>query len=181
MKVYLITNKINKKKYVGQTIKPINVRWYQHGLETSQVSCLRNAVNKYGKEKFSIEVLHECNTKEEMDFVEIFYISLLNTKAPEGYNLTDGGEGSIGLITTEATKKKQSAAKLGKHLSPKTEIKIGQRKSPDTEVKQGQRLSPRTEFKKGHTTWNKGKFGLTTKQLSELRKEENSCKVNTQP
>jgi len=155
MIVYLVTNNVNGKQYVGQTIKTLNTRWQQHQLETSHVSCLRNAIKKYGTEAFSVEVLHVCETREEMSFVEMFYISLLNTKSPCGYNLTDGGEGNLGHIASEETRAKLSKAKLGK--KPANPIKKGQRISPDTEIKQGQRLSPSTEFKKGSDPWNKGK------------------------
>jgi len=161
MQVYLVTNLINGKMYVGQTVRPMNVRWYQHKQETSHVSCLRNAIKKYGEENFAIDNLHACNSKEEMDFVEIFYISFLNTKSPNGYNLTEGGEGTLGIRPSKETREKMRVAKKGKRISPGTEIKPGQRMSPATEIKQGQRLSPSTEFKKGQVSWNKGKHHNT--------------------
>jgi group I intron endonuclease len=118
---------------------------------------MRSAIKKYGEEKFLIETIHTCESKEEMNFVEMFYISLFNTKSPNGYNLTDGGEGNLGITPSKETRLKMSIAKKGKRISPETEIKPGQRMSPATEIKQGQRLSPSTEFKKGQLSWNKGK------------------------
>jgi group I intron endonuclease len=158
MIVYLVTNKHNGKQYVGQTVKPLQTRWAQHGNDTSHVSLLRNALKKYGTNSFVIEIIHECLHKEEMDFVEIFYISFLNTKSPNGYNLTDGGEGSLGHTPTKEARVKMSLAKKG--LLPPKPIKRGQRLSPSTEIKKGQRLSPSTEFKAGFIPWNKGKSHL---------------------
>jgi len=160
MIVYLVTNKVNGKQYVGQTVRSLSTRWHQHQLETSHVSCLRNAIKKYGIDSFSVDILQVCETREEMSFVEMFYISFLNTKSPNGYNLTDGGEGSLGYAPSEETREKQSKAKAGKRISPATEIKKGQRLSPATEIKKGQRLSPSTEFKKGQPSRNKGIPGL---------------------
>jgi group I intron endonuclease len=170
MIVYLITNQESKKSYVGQTVKTLECRWQQHRTPASRPGPLHSAIKKYGSEVFLVEALHSCASKEEMDFVEAFYISFLNTKAPNGYNLTDGGEGTVGLSPSKEARRKMSLAKQGMRLSLATEIKPGQRMSPSTEIKQGQRLSPHTEFQKGRVPWNKGKTGFTTKQLSEIRR-----------
>jgi len=112
--VYWVRNTANEKLYIGQTSTTLERRWYMHTWDENSNSLLHKAIEKHGKEKFSIEVIHECVSKEEMDFVETFYISFLNTKAPYGYNLTDGGEGTLGRPCSDETRKKLSLANKGK-------------------------------------------------------------------
>jgi group I intron endonuclease len=155
MLVYLITNKVNGKRYVGQTTRTLNKRWNSHLTASRRGGkcAISKAINKYGEEKFSIEILRVCKSRKELSKFETLLIKKLGTLSPQGYNLTTGGESSI---PTEETKKKQSKAKLGMHTSTSTEIKPNQRLSPKTEFKAGYRASPKTEFKKGQTPWNKG-------------------------
>src|ERR1700675_4568575 len=67
-----------------------------------------------GRENFLVETLHECISCEEMDFVEMFYVSLLNSKRPNGYNLTDGGSAPHGHIVSTAGRLRMRLSHLGK-------------------------------------------------------------------
>jgi hypothetical protein len=62
-----------------------------------------------------------------MNFVEMFYISFLNTKAPFGYNLTDGGEGRQGYKLSEEAKKRISEKNSGKVMSVEQRLQISKR------------------------------------------------------
>jgi group I intron endonuclease len=117
MQVYLITNKVNGKQYVGQTVKRLSSRWSEHKCSDTNTRISRT-IRKHGAENFTIETLHTCETKEEMDFVEMFYIALLNTKTLNGYNITDGGEGTHGMYPSPETVEKMRQAKLGKKQTP---------------------------------------------------------------
>ena len=80
--IYKIVNKINGKIYVGQTVDPYR-RWHSHMYEGKQKehrhqSHLYNAMNKYGVNNFSFEIIEECN-KEIIDERERFWILELNT------------------------------------------------------------------------------------------------------
>src|SRR5271166_6524834 len=88
MIVYKITNKINGKAYIGQTTQPMELRWLDH---CKKGHALYNAIKKYGKEAFELRILAKCNTMEEMNHREVYYIKLFNTLAPNGYNLKNGG------------------------------------------------------------------------------------------
>lgn len=91
--IYLTTNLINNKKYIGQ--KKSSTFLYEKYLGSG--SLLRKAINKYGRENFKVELLCECDSKEELDAKEIFYIALYDaTNNPEYYNLTKGGESGFG-------------------------------------------------------------------------------------
>ncbi len=100
--IYKITNKINGKAYIGQSID-IEARWKNHKLKPFVLGsenydkCLYKAIRKYGLENFSFEVLEECEPKQ-LNEREIYWINYYQTFPPElgkGYNQTAGGEGTV--------------------------------------------------------------------------------------
>lgn len=91
MYIYKITNKINGKIYIGQSINDINVRFTRHindALSGRLQTHLANAIRKYGKDAFSIEVLDIAFTQEELTQKEYFWINKLNA-CKYGYNETN--------------------------------------------------------------------------------------------
>ena len=94
--VYLLTNIINNKKYVGKTSRPIKMRLNEH-FKNSSKKCryLSRAISKYGKEAFICSILFESDDIKELNNKEIELIKELNTTSPNGYNLTLGGEGAV--------------------------------------------------------------------------------------
>ena len=93
--IYVITNKINGKQYVGKTNSSIEKRFQEHISDSKKERCekrpLYNAMNKYGIENFEIEMLEECSA-EESSVKEIYWIGKLNTYGSTGYNATLGGD-----------------------------------------------------------------------------------------
>jgi group I intron endonuclease len=92
MLVYLVTNVINGKRYIGQTSLSLERRWFLHQHRKS-CKALHSAILFYGAAQFTVEVLFSVPTREQAGELEIEYIERYNTKAPNGYNLTKGGEG----------------------------------------------------------------------------------------
>ena len=93
-RVYLIINKENGHKYVGQTTQTINKRWADHIAEARRMSPypLHRALRKYGNHMFLIRELCECDISE-LNEKEEYYIKQYNTfESAEGYNATSGGE-----------------------------------------------------------------------------------------
>ena len=91
--IYKITCLVNGKIYVGKTKQKLSRRIAQHRYDSKKGSIgLGAAIRKYGWENFTVEVLEVCPV-EKLDEREIFWIAKLDCKAPNGYNLTDGGEG----------------------------------------------------------------------------------------
>lgn len=89
-KIYKITNIINGKVYIGQTIRTLKTRFNQH-INRTGCTYLHSAIHKYGKEKFKIELIEEV-PKENLDEREIYWISFYNsTDKTKGYNLIKGG------------------------------------------------------------------------------------------
>ena len=112
--IYLIWNIINGKMYVGQTVN-LRSRIIAHNCGDQYVD---RAIRKYGRENFRCFVIKNCASKAEMDTWEKFFIILLNTKKPNGYNLTDGGEGIVGLKHTPEHNAKIGIANKGKRRTP---------------------------------------------------------------
>jgi group I intron endonuclease len=75
--VYLIRNDINKKIYIGQTSKNIATRFMQHtsSAKKQRNNCykLENAINKYGKENFTIEEILRTENEEDANQLEISF------------------------------------------------------------------------------------------------------------
>lgn len=122
--IYKIENLLNNKIYIGKTNDPIR-RWKSHKSDYKKYNnrYLYRAMNKYGLKNFIFEVICSDIDDAEIDDYEIKYIKLFNSKAPNGYNMTDGGEGSIGRPMKESTKIKLNKARLDKGVSDETKLK----------------------------------------------------------
>ena len=132
--VYLITNKINGKKYVGQHSGDDLKQYWNHCVRAAlrgrqDKPHLYNAVRKYGVENFEVEPLVVVNSKQEMDKYEIGLIRALDTRRPNGYNLTDGGDGQLGRIPSEKTRRKISETKKSQKLHHSEDTKQRLRKA----------------------------------------------------
>lgn len=92
-KVYLITNQLNNKKYIGITTREINERYNEHIYTAlSNPKCaFHRAIKKYGVEHFKIELLEELKNVTEIQLLnrESYYINKFNTLIDNksGYNL----------------------------------------------------------------------------------------------
>ena len=87
--IYLTTNLINNKKYIGQhTSSKFDKRYKGSG------TILRQAIQKDGWQNFKCEILQECASKEELNYYERFFIAQYNAvEDPNFYNITPGGDG----------------------------------------------------------------------------------------
>lgn len=168
--IYLRTNLVTGKQYVGQTEN------FKH--RESCWKCLKytyanqyidNDRKEYGVENFKVEVIDHCETQEEAYELEEYYIKEYDTKYPNGYNLTEGGAGIKGFKHSEESRKKMSEALKGKHSSPDTEFKKGQ--TPWNKDKSGcfleESRKKMSESHKGNTPWNKG-IPLTEEHKSKI-------------
>lgn len=89
--IYKITNNITGKCYIGQTIKDIKRRWYLHARGDSYCRYLKHAINKYGKDNFTVEEIASATSKSNLDWLEVFFIKEYSSLVPNGYNLREGG------------------------------------------------------------------------------------------
>jgi len=125
MQSYIITNKQNGKSYVGITTRKIARRWYEHCyLGNSCGQLLNKAINKYGIDAFEIQVVASAKTISDLKELEKQLIVQYQTKVPNGYNLTDGGDGLTGYRHTEEDKKRNGDLKRGTVHSDETKQKM---------------------------------------------------------
>jgi group I intron endonuclease len=108
--IYKITNTVNKKIYIGQTkLEEPELRWKKHLWAIyAGTGCpvLAKAVKKYGKDKFTFEVLIICFDESRYE-MEKLYIKKYNSLIPNGYNIQEGGVQPIsfaGRKHSQATK-----------------------------------------------------------------------------
>ena len=98
MLIYIITNNVNGKYYIGQTKYTLKQRWqfhYSHALKTKRNTYFANAIRIHGKDCWNLEVL-EKTTSDLLNEREMYWISHFNSTNREvGYNSTSGGEGYI--------------------------------------------------------------------------------------
>lgn len=114
--IYRLTSP-SGKSYIGQTIRTIEVRLYEH--ETRR-ECLLiyNAIQKYGIDKFEVDIIDELDINSEreedctkLDDLEKRYINDFGTLEPYGYNVRIGG--AKGSRHSDASRERMRQSKLG--------------------------------------------------------------------
>jgi group I intron endonuclease len=96
--VYLITNRLNGKRYVGQSSRTLEQRWSKHleDVDKASHSYFHNAIRKNGADSFKLEILLTSENKDVIDLCERTLIAFYRTREKEkGYNLTDGGDSGV--------------------------------------------------------------------------------------
>lgn len=91
MEIYKITNKINGKIYIGQTIRPVEHRFHRHindAIHNKLDTHFARAIRKYGPNEWQLEVIDSAETQEELNQKEQYWIKYYNS-VEEGYNETD--------------------------------------------------------------------------------------------
>lgn len=92
--IYKITNTINGKSYIGQTIQNVKERFYQHCATKCSKAVLdmaiHRAIKKYGKSNFTVEVIEEVDSTNLNDR-ERYWIKYYDSYN-NGYNSTKGGQ-----------------------------------------------------------------------------------------
>jgi len=109
--IYLITNQVNSKRYVGQSILSLAKRWSLHKSAARRNSdfAICRAIRKHREENFTMKVL-EVAPPERLDELEKHYIRVYNSHVDhgQGYNCTEGGRDGIVNFSKE-TRAKMSA------------------------------------------------------------------------
>lgn len=166
--VYSITNLIDNKKYIGQSVD-IYVRWGNHksALRNNRHDNkhLQNAWNIYGEENFIFEILSICDT-DIIDDVETEYIKLFNTMNREcGYNRESGGHENKFL--SNESKMMISIKHKGKKLTDEHKAKI-------SESGKGRVFSDETKNKISEAITGIKRSDETRERISNSRKGEKS-------
>lgn len=125
--LYKITNLINGKVYIGQSVNP-QARWRRHKSDAKlgkNKKHLANAIRKYGARNFAFEVIAQSKTLEGIDQAEIDCIQQHKSSDKKyGYNIALGGNGK--RIVSEETKKKIAQFMTGRKPSEETKRRRSQ-------------------------------------------------------
>lgn len=183
MLIYKIENLENGKCYIGQTSRSIEERFREHcGNSKSSISPkLKNAIKKYGKDCFSVDVIWETElcTQQELDQKEIQLIAEHNTLHPHGYNLTLGGSGGRHSEETKrilSEKSKKMWEEQGENFREnrrKNGMSIESRQKIKESLLQMYRERPEIRDKISASSKNRKVSEETRKLLSEAMKRRN--------
>lgn len=124
--IYLVTNLVNGKQYVGKTVNGLKKRKHEHEAD-SRKGCkwpFQRALRKYGFDSFEWDEVYSDAKPEDLDSLEIECISWFGTLSPKGYNMTSGGSGPA--VVSKETRLKISRAGLGRKHSLESKRKIGE-------------------------------------------------------
>lgn len=198
--IYLTTNLVNNKKYIGKKQSSIFCNFYK-----GSGVILKKALQKYGKENFKVEILEWCETLNELNQSEIKWISLYDAVNNKNfYNIAKGGTGGNTYLCKSKEELKEiylrrslrmrgnknpmygvkrtgeNAPMYGKHFSEQTKYKIsmankGRVTSEETKLKISKaNKGKKIWYVKGKIPPNKNKkFSDETKKKMSLSKMKN--------
>lgn len=111
--VYKVTCLVNGKHYIGITARSIEERWPEHVGMSRYSKANRpflHAIRKYGAESFVVEAIFSALSRDAANEVEREFIAEYGSLHPGGYNLSTGGEGTVGRRLAAEAKANMSAA-----------------------------------------------------------------------
>lgn len=108
--VYCVDNLVNGKQYTGTAVD-YGRRWCEHKSGHGS-KILKAAFQKYGINNFNFEVI-ELLPENEAKELEMLMIEIFRTQSPCGYNITLGGEGTVGFRPSKETRQKMSQSRMG--------------------------------------------------------------------
>lgn len=139
MQIYAITNKLNGKRYIGMTEQSLRERFSQHKLAAKNGvdTALCFAMRKYGAEVFEAETLAIMLpgfSRKVLCEIERLLIKQENTVAPNGYNMTPGGDG---------LSKGEGNPNLGRKATAEHKAKVAATWTPEKRAKFAEMLAER--------------------------------------
>jgi group I intron endonuclease len=177
--IYLITNTVNQREYIGKTTSGLQERWSEHkrAAKKGSKTAIHAAIRKYGPDAFTVDTIADNIPSDWLDAVEIAFISAAKTFGTDhGYNLTPGGDGqpagtahpSYGIPLSPERRAKISVAHIGKTVSVETRAKLsaastGTKHSAETRAKMS---ASRTGVKRPREVVAKMVEARTGKKLS---------------
>ena len=162
--IYITTNHINGKRYIGQK------SYSQSNWKTYLGSgiYLNRAINKYGKENFSKEIIETCETKEILDEREKYWIGYYNAVENNNfYNIASGGDGGntiAGYSEEQLEQYKEYKRKLHKETAPKGESCVASKLTEKQVLEIIERLQ-KNDFNLDIAT----KYNVSTETINDIR------------
>lgn len=162
--IYVVTNNLNGKQYVGQTVVAANK--VGHGYMVTA------AYKKYGKQNFSYEVVKSgIPARNTLNYLERFWIKAFDSRTPNGYNIEHGGSDKDKV--SDETRELKRQQNLGKKHSAETRAKMSaSRTNPSEETRR--KLS---EARKGWVWSDEAKAKMSQSQKGRTVSEETKAKI----
>lgn len=180
--IYKITNTVNGKAYIGQTRHDAEKTRRRDHFTGRGNADVKEDIEKYGKDVFTFEILHDGIIPELLNSFEKEAIAKFNCVHPNGYNKNRGGRGVVSH--SDEAKEKISAVHKGKPLSEEHRLKLSKankgkkhtagsrRKMSDAH--KGKTLSEETRQKMSESRKGRKHSNETKQKLSEALKGENN-------
>lgn len=195
--VYITTNLVNGKQYVGNH----STNKLDDGYLGSGRPYFQNAMNEYGKENFKKEIIEFFETKQLAHDAQEKYIQYYNTLRPNGYNLSPkGGIGCMGCFSKETMNYFSKIAKgknnpmYGKTVYDTWVKKYGKEIADEKEKQKNERLSKslsgennpfynKTHSEEQKKKWSKERNGkkLTERHIQHIRDTHPDYKGENHP
>lgn len=181
--IYLITNRVNDKKYVGFTTNPVE-RIKQHRRNSNYLEyALYRAIRKYSIENFSFEIIYQSLDYDHcLKIMEPYFIKEYKSFGETGYNMTSGDDGKY-IFSTE-TRNKISNKLKNKKKSPSHILHLSQsgigRSSWNKGIKTGVGgwKGPRTEEYKKHLSEINKQLGIRPKNCESPKSQKTKEKIS---
>lgn len=172
MIIYCTTNLINFKKYIGQDSNN-NPNYFGSGL------IIKRAIEKYKKENFKKEILCYCNSLEELNEMEDYYIDYYSAvKSPLFYNIKPGGN-KPGYKHTFETKLKISKIHKGKTWSLERKEKMSKLlKGRKRDPKIGKKISLKNTGRKGTPLTKEHKIKISAANKGRVTSEKTKVLIS---
>lgn len=186
--IYKITNIVNNKVYIGQTVRAFSVRIMEHKRLRGK-SHLVNSIRKYGFENFKFEILELFTSLEDMNQSEIDYIKQYNsTDKKLGYNIEMGGRNAIPgeetrkKMSNAAKGRKQSKEWVAKRIPPKGSEEAKKHGRPKTQEEREylSKISPKYWQGKTRSQETRDKISRTKRERGFSDKQKASIKKQSQ-
>lgn len=172
--IYRFTNKLNGKMYIGfDSDYPSRIKshYYVHRSKICPDYPFYNALKKYGWDNFQCEILYQsCDLEHTLDKMENFFIKENNSHTTQnGYNVTWGGQGTVGKLQSNKNKLEQSNRRRLSNIKSNwynngTENKFCESHPGDNWTRGRLNQKPST---KGHKWYNNGIKQILSKKCPE--------------
>ena len=180
--IYCVRNIKNDKLYIGQTVHNLAYRKQRHLNDTRRgcTQAFHMAIRKYGESSFSWRVLEDEVPNEELNDLEILYIDLFGTYLQDYYNVTMGGESSLGFFPSEETRKKMSMSALNKPpMTDETKRLIAIASTGRVFTEEAKRKSSATKM--GHEVNDEARVKISAGHRGKKMSEKTRDKMRNRP
>ncbi|KFZ26293.1 MAG: GIY-YIG catalytic domain protein [Candidatus Izimaplasma bacterium HR2] len=173
MIIYKVTNVVNGKIYIGQTTKTLQRRKTVHycSARCGSDNVFAKSLMKYDKNEFKWKIICECDSLDDLNEKEIYYIKENNSLLPNGYNMTGGGFTSPMINPSDELREKHKIAMIecGKKMTgdnnpmKRPEVIEAHRKAVNDPTRRKKAVNDPTRRKK-HSQWMKENYRHTDEE-----------------